>query len=119
MEEQETHERPTEKLISTGREMVETYRDLISLTIVDNLSLGVSISVVGIAMLVFTCFVLLFGALGAAWWIGESMNNMKAGFFIAGSVFLLILMIVLLTARKGLMPFVRNMVIKKIYEEDK
>lgn len=119
MEAQETHERPTEKLISTGREMVETYRDLISLTVVDNLSLGVSISVVGIVTLVFTCFVLLFAALGAAWWIGESMNNMKAGFFIAGSAFLLILLVLLLTARKGLMPFVRNMVIKKVYEEDK
>lgn len=118
MEEQETQERPTEKLISTGREMVETYRDLISLILVENLSMGVSISVVGIISLVFICFVLLFGALGAAWWIGESLNNMKAGFFIAGSAFLLILLIILLSARKGLMPFIRNLVIKKMYEKD-
>jgi hypothetical protein len=119
MEEQETHERPTEKLISTGRELVETYRDLISLTVTEKMSMGVSVSVVGIITLVFACFVLLFGALGAAWWIGESMNNMKAGFFIAGSSFLLILFIIILSARNGLMPFIRNMVIKKMYEEDK
>ena len=118
MEEQETQARPTEKLISTAGEMIETYRDLITLTIIENVSLGVSVSVVGIVSLVFFCFVVLFAALGAAWWIGESMNNMTAGFFIAGSAFLLILLIVLLSARKGLIPFIRNMVIRKIYEEN-
>ena len=119
MEAQETHAKPTEKLLSTAGEMIETYRDLISLTVVENVSLGVSLSVVGIVSLVFACFVMLFGALGAAWWIGESMNNMKAGFFIAGSAFLLILLIVIVSAKKGLIPFIRNMVIKHIYEEHK
>ena len=119
MEGQETQPKPTEKLVGTAREMLEAYRDLVSLTIVENVSLGVSVSVVGIVSLVFTCFVMLFGALGAAWWIGESMNNMKAGFFIAGSAFLLLLLIILVSARKGLIPMIRNMVIKKIYEEHK
>jgi len=114
----EEQEKPTEKLISTAGQMIETYRDLISLTVVENVSLGVSVSVIGIVSLVFVCFVLLFGALGAAWWIGESMNNMKAGFFIAGSAFLLVLLIVLVAAKKGLIPFIRNVVIKNIYEKD-
>ena len=110
--------RPTEKLISTAGQMIETYRDLITLAVVENVSLGVSVSVVGIVSLVFICFVLLFGALGAAWWIGEAMNNMKAGFFIAGSGFLLLFLIVLLTAKNGLIPMIRNMVIRNIYEKD-
>ena len=117
MEAQEEHERPTEKLISTASEMITTYRELISLILVENLSLGVSISIVGIVTLVIVCFVLLFGALGLAWWIGESMNNMKAGFFISGSAFLLLLLIVLVSAKKGIMPWIRNIVIKKVYEE--
>lgn len=118
MEGQETKPpKVTDKLFSTAGEMIETYRDLISLTVVENVSLGVSVSVVGVISLVFVCFVMLFGALGAALWIGESMNNMKAGFFIAGSGFLLILFIILVSARKGLIPMIRNMVIKKIYEE--
>jgi hypothetical protein len=119
METQEPEIKPTEKLLTTAGQMIETYRDLISLTVVENVSLGVSVSVVGIVSLVFSCFVMLFGALGAAWWIGESMNNMKAGFFIAGSAFLLILLVILVSAKKGLIPFIRNVVIKKIYEEDK
>ena len=91
MEAQEVQEKPSDKLINTAGQLIETYRDLISLTIVEKVSLGASVSVVGILSLVFGCFVMLFAALGAAWWIGESMNNMKAGFFIAGSAFLLIL----------------------------
>ncbi|MEJ0032721.1 MAG: hypothetical protein WDO15_21230 [Bacteroidota bacterium] len=120
MEEQEKlapHTGPTEKLINTAGQMIETYRDLINLTVVENVSLGVSVSVVGVITLVFICFVLLFGALGAAWWIGEAMNNMKAGFFIAGSAFLLLLLIVILSAKNGLIPMIRNLMIKKIYDK--
>ena len=32
-------------------------------------------------------FILLFLGLGAAWWIGEKLDNMKAGFFIVGGVY--------------------------------
>lgn len=120
MEEQENpspHAGPTEKLISTAGQMIETYKELITLAVVEKTSLGVGVSVVGIVTLVFVCFVLLFGALGAAWWIGEAMNDMKLGFFIAGAAFLLLLLIVLLSAKNGLMPMIRNMVIKKAYED--
>jgi hypothetical protein len=120
MEEQERHAPhpgPTEKLINTAGQMIETYKDLITLSVVENASLGVGVSVIGVVALIFVCFVLLFGALGAAWWIGETMNDMKAGFFIAGSAFLLLLLIVLVSAKNGLIPMIRNMVIKKIYDQ--
>jgi hypothetical protein len=113
----EEQEKPTEKLVNTAGQMIETYKELINLTVVENVSLGVSVSIVGILTLVVVCFVLLFGALGAAWWIGEAMNNMKAGFFIAGSAFLLLLFIVLLSAKGSLIPRIRDMVIKNIYEK--
>lgn len=109
---------PTEKLISTAGQMIETYKELITLTMVEKASLGVGVSVIGVVSLIFVCFVLLFGALGVAWWIGEAMNNMKAGFFIAGSAFLLLLLIVILSAKNGLIPRIRNTVIKKIYEQE-
>ena len=114
----EEQEKPTEKLLATAGQMIETYRDLVSLTVVENASMVASVSVVGVVSLVFSCFALLFGALGLAWWIGESMNNMKAGFFIAGSIFLFFLVVVLLLAKNTLMPMIRDMIIKKAYEKD-
>ena len=115
----EEQEKPSEKLLATAGKMIETYRDLVSLTVVEKLSLGVSLSAIGIVALVFLSLVMLFAGLGAAWWIGESMNNMKAGFFITGSAFLLLLLIAMLSAKKSLMPMIRDIVIKKIYEEPK
>lgn len=114
----EEQDKPTEKLLATAGEMIETYRDLVSLTVVENASNVAAFSVVGIVSLVFACLTLLFGGLGLAWWIGESMNNMKAGFFIAGGGFLFFLLIVLLLAKSSLLPIIRNLVIKNVYEKD-
>ncbi|HZY81991.1 MAG TPA: hypothetical protein VFE50_20850 [Cyclobacteriaceae bacterium] len=114
----EEQEKPTERLVHTAGEMIETYKDLINLTVVENVTLGISVGVVGMMSLSIVSFITLFLALGCAWWIGEAMNNMKAGFFITGAAFLLILGVVLLAARKGLIPLIRNLVIKKIYEKD-
>lgn len=114
----EEQEKPAEKLIAAAGQMVETYKDLITLTVVEHVTLGISVGIVSILSLTIACFVLLFAAFGAAWWIGEAMNNMKAGFFIAGSGFLLILVVLLAKARTILMPFIQELVIKKIYEKD-
>jgi hypothetical protein len=114
----EEQEKPAEKLFATAGHIIETYKDMMSLTVVENITRGISVSVVGIVTLVVTCFTLLFGALGLAWWIGEEMNNMKAGFFIAGGIFLLLLIIVLLLAKKTIMPMIQDLAIKNIYEKD-
>lgn len=115
----EEQRKPTEKLIETAGNIVETYRDLVTVSVVEHASLGASVSLIGILNLIFVLFVLLFAGLGSAWWVGENLNNMKAGFFIVGSFFVLLLLITLLTARKILVPQIRNLIIKKIYDQNK
>lgn len=114
----EEQEKPTEKILEAGGEMIETYRNLITLGIVEHTSLGASVSIMGLLYLIFIVFVLLFAGLGAAWWLGESMNNMKAGFFIVGGVYTVLLVVMAFIARKVMIPTIRNMIIKKIYEQD-
>ena len=108
----------TEKWVDSTANLVEAYRDLISLRIVEHTSLGISISVIGILSVILAVFVLLFIGLGAAWWLGEYVNDMKAGFFIVGGVYTLIFGILLATSQKVLIPRIRNLVIKKMYEQD-
>jgi len=108
----------TEKWVDSTVNLVEAYRDLISIRIVEHTSLGISISVIGILSLILIVFVLLFIGLGAAWWIGEYFNNMKAGFFIVGGVYTLVFGILLATSQKVLVPRIRNLIIKKMYEQD-
>lgn len=108
----------SERLVDIGGDLVDAYRDLITLKIVEHTSLGASVSVIGILSLVLGTFVLLFAGLGLAWWLGESMSNMKAGFFIVGGIYTLFFALLLLTSRKVIVPRIRNLIIKKIYEQD-
>jgi hypothetical protein len=43
---------------------------------------------------------------------------MKAGFFIVGGVYIILLALVLGMAKKVFIPGIRNLIIKKIYEQD-
>lgn len=107
-----------DSIVDAAGDLIETYRDLITVRIVEHTSMGASISIVGIITLLIVVFVLLFSGMGAAWWIGDEMNNVKAGFFIVGGFYTLILIILLATAKSFLIPGVRNMIIKKMYEQD-
>ncbi len=105
-------------VVDAAGDLIETYRDLLTVRIVEHTSMGASISIVGIITLLIIVFVLAFSGLGAAWWIGDTMNNMKAGFFIVGGFYTLILIAVLASAKSFIIPNVRNLIIKKIYEQD-
>jgi hypothetical protein len=108
----------TEKLVNAVNDWVETYRNLITIRIVEHSSQGASLSIFGILALLVIVFILLFLGLGSAWWIGEKLENMKAGFFIVGGFYAIVLIILLMMAKKLLIPGIRNLIIKKIYEQD-
>ncbi len=110
--------REQDNLVDAASDIIETYRNLITVRIVENTSLGASISVLGILVLCVAAFVLLFSGLGMAWWIGNRLDNVQAGFFIVGGFYLILLIVILATANTVLIPAFRNLIIKKIYEQD-
>ncbi len=116
MEEADTSKQ--ENIVDAAGDIIETYRNLITVRIVEHTSLGGSIGILGLIIILAVVFILLFIGLGTAWWIGDVMNNMKAGFFIVGGFYTLILLVILLTANSYLIPSFRNLIIKKIYEQD-
>jgi hypothetical protein len=115
----EKEEKPTHRIVEVAGQMVDTYKRLIAVNAVERASLGVSWSVVGLLALVLTMFVLLFAGLGSAWWLGERMDNMKAGFFIVGGFYLAIILILAFTAKSLIIPPLRNLFIKNVYDKDK
>ena len=114
----EENKKTSEKLVGAVADWVETYRNLMGVRIVEHTSLGASVSFLSALTLLVIVFILLFLGLGAAWWIGEQLDNMKAGFFIVGGVYGAVLIIILAIAKKVLIPGIRNLIIKKIYEQD-
>jgi hypothetical protein len=114
----EDNKKATEKLVGAVGDWVETYRNLMGVRIVEHTSMGASVSFLGILTLLVIVFILLFLGLGSAWWMGEKLDNMKAGFFIVGGVYGTVLIIILMLAKKVLIPGIRNLIIKNIYEQD-
>jgi len=114
----EENKKNSEKLVGAVADWVETYRNLMGARIVEHTSLGASVSFLSVLTLMVIVFILLFLGLGAAWWIGERLDNMKVGFFIVGGVYGTVLIIILAMAKRVLIPGIRNLIIKKIYEQD-
>jgi len=114
----EENKNTTEKLVDAIGNWIETYRNLITIRIIERTSGGASAGILSMLTVLVIIFILLFIGLGSAWWVGESLNNMKAGFFIVGGVYLVVLVVILLMAKKVLIPGIRNLIIKKMYEQD-
>ncbi len=107
----------TEAWFESTSQLVEAYRHLISIKLVEHTSLGASISLVGLMSLIIGIFLLLFVSLGAAWWFGEYLENMVAGFFLVGGVYTTLLAVLFFT-RKIWVQKIRNIIIRTIYEQD-
>jgi hypothetical protein len=114
----EEEKKSGEKILDLAGDMVENYRNLITIQVVEHSSLAGAVSALGIILLVVVVFVLLFAGIGFAWWVGEAMNDMKAGFFIVGGAYTIVLLILLLLSKKTLIPSIRNLIIRKIYDQD-
>lgn len=114
----EDNKKDTEKWMDNVATLVETYRDLITIRIIQKMSNSLSMGILGVVFLLFFLCILFFMGLGAAWWIGNKLDNIPVGFFIVGGVYVCILTILLLMAKKILKPALRDLVIKKIYDND-
>ncbi len=108
----------TDKWVSSITDLMDSYRKLITVKVAEHTSLGISLSIIGIVSMIMAVFVLLFTGIGSAWWLGEYLQNMKAGFFIVSAFYALIFIILLLTSPGIWIPRIRNAIIKKIYEQN-
>jgi hypothetical protein len=61
--------------------------------------------------------VLLFVSMGAAWWLGDVIKNRAGGFLLIALFYLLLVLILILMRKKIISPFIRNLFVRKMYEE--
>jgi putative superfamily III holin-X len=104
------------KLIENASDIVETSYKLLVLKVVDKATSIISSALAAVTFFVIGFFVILFLGIGTAIWIGEAMNNVKAGYFITGGIFLFIILIVYLLRKQIIFPLLKDSIIKKFYE---
>jgi len=117
-EEEVKEAKQEERWVDLGSDLIEAYRNLIAIKVVEHTSRGASVGAVGILSMILAIFILLFTGIGLAWWIGETLNDIKVGFFIIGGVYAVVFITLLLASRKVIVPRVRDLIIKKIYDQD-
>ena len=61
--------------------------------------------------------ILLFISFAGAWWLGDVTNSRALGFLLIAGFYLLIVLVLVLMRKKVISPFIRNTLIRKIYEE--
>jgi len=61
--------------------------------------------------------ILLFISFAGAWWLGDLTNSRALGFLLIAGFYLLIVFVLILMRKKVISPFIRNTLIRKIYEE--
>jgi len=98
------------------KDLADTYYKLSLIKVTQkatNITAGVLAGVTTLFLFVITIF---FIGMGLAWWLGNLLNSMPAGFFIVAAFFILIMVALILLRRKIVFPFLKKAILKKLYE---
>jgi hypothetical protein len=114
MEKTETEDK--RNIAEVASDYVETY---LKLTVVNinqktaDISSVASFSMIA-ALLAF--FILMFLGLAASYWLGELLGSTPLGFLLVAGFYLLLFVVLFLSRKKLFYPFIKNLIVKSIYE---
>jgi hypothetical protein len=106
----------TKDLLEHITDYLETYYQLIIVTVTQkivNIASG-AINAVILAVLALFSFGMI--SLGLGWWFGNLINSRAGGFFLTAGVYVVIMVTIILMRKNKILPFLRNLLTKKIYE---
>lgn len=61
--------------------------------------------------------IILFLSLAGAWWVGAMLNSPAMGFLVIAGFYLLLVLVLIMMRKKIISPFIKNTLIRKMYEE--
>ncbi|HMF70504.1 MAG TPA: phage holin family protein [Flavitalea sp.] len=105
-----------DELIEHAGDYVETYYKLGLLKLTEKSTTAGSAIIASLLVAVLVIFFLLFLGMGLSWWIGNLLNSIVAGYFIVAGLYLVITICVVMMRKKIIDPFLRNFLVRKIYE---
>ncbi|MGZ8524385.1 MAG: phage holin family protein [Chitinophagaceae bacterium] len=97
-------------------ELADTFYRLTVVNLTQKVTNLVSGAVVMLVLCLLGFFVLIFAGCGLAWWLGNLVNSRIGGFLLAAAFFLVVMIIISLLKQKTIFPFIRNLIIRKVYD---
>ncbi|AHF17445.1 phage holin family protein [Niabella soli] len=105
-----------ENVAENIEEIAQSYYRLSVIQLVQKGSkLGAALLVIGLVTLL-AFFSFLFIGFGVSWWIGNALGHPMWGFLIVAGFLLLVLVLILALKKKVIVPLIRNVIIKNLYD---
>ena len=104
-------------ILNHAGDYAETFYKLNLLRLTKKVSDVASVVVNSFLIFIIGLCILLFISFAGAWWLGDVVQNRALGFLLIAGFYLLIILVLILMRRKIISPFIRNTLIRKIYEE--
>lgn len=70
----------------------------------------------GVALGIFGFLIVLFLSVALALWLGDLINSRAGGFLLTAGIFVVLLAIIAVLRKKIVFPYIRNRIIRKIYD---
>jgi len=104
-------------ILNHAGDYAETFYKLNLLRLTKKVSDVASVVVNSVLIFFISLCILLFISFAGAWSLGDIVQNRALGFLIIAGFYLLIILVLVLMRKKVISPFIRNTLIRKIYEE--
>jgi len=104
-------------VLNHAGDYAETFYKLNLLRLTKKVSDVASVVVNSFLIFFISLCIVLFISFAGAWWLGDVVQNRALGFLLIAGFYLLIILVLLLMRKKFISPFIRNTLIRKIYEE--
>lgn len=95
---------------------IQTYYKLTLLNAADKATTIAASTLASITVFCLGFFVVLFGGIALAIWLGSLLDSPALGFVLVAALFVLIIVIVLVMKKKIVFPAIRDLLINKLYE---
>lgn len=106
-------------LLKGGRDYLATYFEWSKVRLVRKGSNWGAVLLIKSLQVVLVLFLLLFLSIALAWWLGQYLQNIALGFLITGSIYAFFLLLVFMLRKQILVPYIREIILKLIIEDEK
>ena len=106
----------TADLAGHVEDLVNTWYRLSLLNVTQKATTIASAAITTIIACIAGIFVLFFGGFAFSWWLGDLLESRAGGFLVGAGFFLIVMIIILVFRKKIIFPFIRNLIIRKVYD---
>jgi hypothetical protein len=97
-------------------EYIQSYYKLTLLNAADKATSIAASTLASVTIIFLGIFVLFFGGIALAIWLGNLLDNDALGYLIVAGFFLLVIIIIVSLKKKIVFPIIRDSLINKLYE---